>query len=135
MTPLIDVIFLLLTFFIYSMLVMTRAEVLPVTLSRLQGGERASSSEVQWVTIDKQGALHFNREAVTESQLDEKLRAMAKQENPPPLYVVVESQTQLNLFPPFLKVFEKARQAGLKQLQIVGQPGERTGAAAGSGTP
>ena len=40
MMPLIDVVFLLLTFFIYSFVMMVRAEVLPVVLTPLGTGGR-----------------------------------------------------------------------------------------------
>ncbi|HIB02032.1 MAG TPA: hypothetical protein EYO31_09310 [Phycisphaerales bacterium] len=53
MMPLIDVIFLLLTFFIYAMVLMVRAEILPVPLESYISGTTAEPRQTISVTIDK----------------------------------------------------------------------------------
>ena len=77
MLPLIDVVFLLLTFFIYSMVVMVRAEVLPVTLNPLATGAPATPDQVQAITVDHAGNLFLNRQPVGRDNLDVRLAELA----------------------------------------------------------
>ncbi len=62
MTPLIDVVFLLLTFFIYSFVVMVDARVAPMRLTPLATGGPAGPGAAQWVSIDAAGRYALNRE-------------------------------------------------------------------------
>lgn len=122
MTPMIDVIFLLLTFFIYSMVMMVRAEVLPVTLTTLATGSRPSVADVHAVTIDKNGAFFYNRQAVDDVELDRRLAELAAAEPPPRLYLAVEAQGSVDRGPLFINLLERVRRAGITDFAIVGQP-------------
>jgi biopolymer transport protein ExbD len=122
MTPLIDVVFLLLTFFIYSFVVMVDARVAPMRLTPLTAGGPRGPGAAQWVSIDAQGSYAINREPVKPQELDLRLLAISKLEPRPTLYVVVESQSPTNLWPPFLHLFDRARAAGLQDITIVGRP-------------
>ncbi len=62
--PMIDVIFLLLTFFIYAMVLMVRAELLPVEMHGFSSGVPARVPPAVAITIDRNGALFFNRDPV-----------------------------------------------------------------------
>ena len=74
----IDIVFLLLTFFIYSMAMMIRASVLPVQLTPLASGKPAAGGgDVQAITVDKNGKMFLDRTPVTFDQLDEQLAKMA----------------------------------------------------------
>jgi biopolymer transport protein ExbD len=83
MTPLIDVVFLLLTFFIFAMLMMVRAQVLDVTLPTFGSGQPAQESAAITVTIDAAGEVYVDAEVVgtdglidaVRSKLDEKPEA------------------------------------------------------------
>ena len=75
--PLIDVIFLLLTFFISSMVTMVRAEILPVQLQTLTTGQAAEPAAILAVTIDARGGLYLNRSPIESEQLDKKLNEAA----------------------------------------------------------
>ena len=63
--PLIDVIFLLLTFFIYAMVLMIRAELLPIKMHAFASSEPATVPPAVTITIDRTGELFFNREPIT----------------------------------------------------------------------
>lgn len=124
MTPLIDVIFLLLTFFIYSMVMMVRAEVLPVTLTAMQSGERPSEDELAVLTIDRAGAVYLNREAVPMHELDRRLAELAKTTPPPRLFIGVEAQGDVDRGPLLINLIERVRRAGIENFAIIGQPRE-----------
>lgn len=92
MMPLIDVVFLLLTFFIYSLMVTVQAEVLPVALSPVGTGEAAQPRELVAITIDAEGDFYFDREPISSEALDQRLEALAAQprDQRPALYVAME---------------------------------------------
>ncbi|MDP6601712.1 MAG: biopolymer transporter ExbD [Phycisphaerales bacterium] len=58
MMPLIDVVFLLLTFFIYAMVLMIRAEVLPVPLESYAAAEAVQPRPVVSVTLAVDGQIY-----------------------------------------------------------------------------
>jgi len=77
--PLIDVIFLLLTFFVFALTLMVRAEVLDVRLPTIGSGEAPERSGLVTVAIDDSGSLFVNGEAVTTENLVERVRLLAEQ--------------------------------------------------------
>lgn len=73
--PLLDVVFLLLTFFAFALLVMVRAEVLDVELPVLEAGQTAQPEGVPVVvTITEDGSLAIDREPVPQEALIEQLQ-------------------------------------------------------------
>ena len=122
LTPLIDVIFLLLTFFIYNLIVSVQAEILPVKFTPVSSGQLAGKGDVKWVQMDKAGKLFFNREAVSDSQLDAKLGELAKDPSYPTLYLIVEAAGETDRAPLLISLFERVKKAGVKNVAFVGQP-------------
>lgn len=120
----IDVIFLLLTFFIYSMIMMIRAEVLPVTLTPVSTGHQAKAQAVEAITIDKDGKLFLNRKPIDFAQLDAELAALAEKPDRAKVYVAMEAQGSTDRGPLFLNLIERLRAAGIEDFAIVGQPRE-----------
>jgi len=92
MMPLIDVVFLLLTFFIYALMVTVQAEVLPVALAPVGTGEAVEPAEIVAITIDAEGDFYFDREPVSQAELDRRLTALASQPpaDRPQLFVAME---------------------------------------------
>lgn len=74
MTPLLDVVFLLLTFFIFALVLMVRAEVLDITLPTLTAGSPAEPGSAITVSLDADGALYVNQEHVEPAKLIERIR-------------------------------------------------------------
>lgn len=73
--PLLDVVFLLLTFFAFALLVMVRAEVLDVKLPVIEAGQTAEQRGTPVVvTIIEDGSLAIDREPVERSELLSELR-------------------------------------------------------------
>lgn len=124
--PLIDVIFLLLTFFIYSLLTMVRAEILPVQLQTLTTGQAAEPAAIVAVTIDARGGLYLNRQPMGSDQLDERLNAIAQQADRPKLFLALEETPAqgtgvlVDRGPLLIALIERVRRAGLEEFNIVG---------------
>ncbi|MCC6680800.1 MAG: biopolymer transporter ExbD [Phycisphaeraceae bacterium] len=124
LTPLIDVVFLLLTFFIFSLVVMVRANLLPVELIGIGSGEPAAGEPLQAVTIDRDGRYFLNQQPIEPDALRARLEELAGQEKPPRLYVGIESTSSIDRGPLLLQLIELARQAGLDDLAFIGPPPE-----------
>ncbi len=122
MTPMIDVTFLLLTFFIYSMVMMVRAEVLPVQLTTLSSGQKAVPGQIAAITLDATGKVFLNRQPVSEAELDAKLREFAAQQPQPQVFLAVEAQGTVDRGPLFINLLERVRRAGVTNFAVVGQP-------------
>lgn len=88
--PLIDVVFLLLTFFIYAMVLMVRAEILPVPLESYVSGTKAEPRSSISVTIAVDGNIYVGKTIVT---LENVANAVIEKQDAKPnsaIYLVVE---------------------------------------------
>ncbi|MFA9476754.1 ExbD/TolR family protein [Phycisphaerales bacterium AB-hyl4] len=140
MLPMLDVIFLLLTFFIYSLLVMVRAEVLPVELVPVGTGEAAQTGTVKAITIDRAGQIYLNREPVDNDTLDSRLSELAEADDPPRLFLAMESTLDgdaaagpaVDRGPMLVALINRVQRAGLYDFVIVGEPGGGGGAGGGA---
>jgi len=122
MTAMIDVIFLLLTFFIYCMIMMIRADVLPVRLTPISTGNAATPEKIEAITIDKSGSLFFNRQKVAYDELDARLSALAKDGSHGRIYVALEAEGASDRGPVLLNMIERLRAAGINDFVFVGAP-------------
>ena len=125
MMPLIDVIFLLLTFFIYSMMVMLHAEILPVSLVSLGTGQLGTDAGIHVITIDRDGQLFFDRQQVAGDELDRRLADLAGDGTRRRLYLAVEAEGQVDRGPLLTNLLERVRAAGIVDFAIVGQPADK----------
>lgn len=133
--PLIDVIFLLLTFFIYSLVTMVQAEILPVQLQTLTTGQAAEPASIMAITIDARGDLYFNRAPIEDDALDEKLAELAQQDDVPKLFLALEdtlttdpgntdiTERTIDRGPLLIGLIERVRKAGIEDFNIVGDRG------------
>ena len=122
MTPLLDVVFLLLTFFIFTWVMMVRAQVVPMQMVEVQTGGRPGEAELNVLAIDAQGQFFFNREPVTSEQLDRRLAEFAELPSQPTLYIAVEAESDFDRAPLVVEVFERVKDAGVGNMAIVGAP-------------
>ena len=88
--PLIDVVFLLLTFFIYAMVLMVRAEVLPVPFESYTSSEPAKPNPAISITIAVDGNIYLGTEIVTLEDLTQRVSEKMIQKPNAFLYVVME---------------------------------------------
>jgi len=118
--PLLDVVFLLLTFFIFSWVITTRVEVLPVRLMGLPVAEAAEPGRIHALTINSQGQLFYDREPITHDALDAKLAELASDPNAPMLFLAVEDESQTDRAPLLIELVGKVKEAGLQRFGFVG---------------
>lgn len=121
--PLIDVIFLLLTFFIYSMVLMVRAELLPVQMQEFTSGRPATPAPAMTLTLDLYGELFLNRRPITLDEFVPQLQeALAKDPNTV-IYFAADERGQTDRLPKFLDIYDRLAFAGL-DIKLVGRPPE-----------
>ena len=73
--PMIDVIFVVLTFFILSSLFLTRAEGLPVNLPQAETAEPQSQQHMLILSITSSGELQLGNEPTSYERLPEQIQA------------------------------------------------------------
>ncbi len=122
MMPLIDVVFLLLTFFIYAMVLMVRAEVLPVPLESYVSGVSAKPRSSISVTIAVDGNIYVGRTVVSLDEVAQTVN-MKLVENPEAaIYLVVEDgEAMVDRGPLLTGTWDQLRLTGL-EIYLVGAP-------------
>lgn len=122
--PLIDVIFLLLTFFIYAMVLMVRAELLPVQMQEFASGTPAMPAPAVTLSLDMKGDLYLDRQLITLDEVVERLE-VALAENPETvIYLAADERGENDRLPLFLKLYDRLAHAGL-DIKLVGRPSDR----------
>lgn len=90
LTPMIDVVFLLLTFFVFSIVLMIRADVLDVRLPELTAGENAQRVTPITIAIDEQGVLFVNAEQIAQDQIIARVGALRAESPDSPILLAVD---------------------------------------------
>lgn len=113
MLPLIDIVFLLLVFFIYAMLSMAVHRGLPVDLPRSATAEKGKELPLA-VTVTADGAVQVNKEAVPLARLTEVLQQKAAGPETGVLLFADRSLSYQRLF----AVLDRIRKAGLARISL-----------------
>jgi biopolymer transport protein ExbD len=87
MTPLIDVVFLLLTFFIFALMVMVKADTLDIELPTLSAAGQASRGETITVTLTSTGEIRVDGQPILPEPAVPPDPADPAQPTPTPLWV------------------------------------------------
>ncbi|MEM1108033.1 MAG: biopolymer transporter ExbD [Planctomycetota bacterium] len=124
MMPFLDVVFLLLTFFIYSFVVMIRADALSVGLAPVASGGQPGVEAIQVLTIDAEGGFVFAGEGLDDAGLDTLLRDLAADPAGPTLYVSLALDGNADRGPIVWGLLQRVEEAGLENFAIVGPPPE-----------
>lgn len=120
--PLIDVVFLLLTFFIYAMVLMVRAEVLPVPLESYVSATSAQPRPSISVTIAVDGNIYVNKTIVDLDEVAGAVRQELQDEPDAAIYVVVEDgEAAVDRGPLLTGTWDRLRHEGL-EIFLVGAP-------------
>ena len=120
--PLIDVIFLLLTFFIYAMVLMVRAEILPVPLESYISGTQAETRPTISVTIAVDGNIYVGKTVVKLADIAETITQQIDGSPDTAIYLVVEDgEAIVDRGPLLTGTWDQLRNAGL-ELFLVGAP-------------
>ncbi len=113
MIPLIDCMFLLLTFFIYVRMTMTLQKGIPVDLAAATTGEAPKEERITHLSIDAGGRVYLDKRPVSEEELRAGLRSLALQAAPRPVLVQADKGV---LHARVIEVVDWARQAGVPQV-------------------
>ena len=122
MMPLLDVVFLLLCFFIYSFVVMIRADALSVGLAPVTTGTQPGAASIDLLTIDADGAFAFAGEPLDPDGLDTMLRDFASDPAAPTLYVSLARDGATDRGPIVWDLLQRVEDVGLENLVFVGPP-------------
>ncbi len=120
--PLIDVIFLLLTFFIYAMVLMVRAELLPVQLQAFASGTPAKPASAATISILLDGSIHFDRQPIQLGEILDRIER-ARQEDPQTVvYIALEDgEGRVDRGPILTSLWDQLRNVDV-EINFVGRP-------------
>ncbi len=120
--PLIDVIFLLLTFFIYALVLMVRVDLLPVPLETYISGDPADPVPASTITLGLDGTLSFNDEKIEADQVINRINS-AKQDEPNTRFylVMAAGEGEVDRGPVLTSLWDRLRDAGV-EINLVGAP-------------
>jgi biopolymer transport protein ExbD len=114
MVPMMDMVFLLLVYFIYAMLSMAVHRGLPVNLPASKE-VKADKKLVLAVTVKADGSIFVDKEPVDLDRVTEVLLAKARDEEQPGVLLFADrSLTYQRLF----QVLDRIRQAGLSRISL-----------------
>ena len=114
MLPLIDIVFLLLVFFIYAMLSMAVHRGLPVELPLSTSAEIDKKLTLS-VSVEADETIYVNKERVALEQLTEVLRSKADPIREPGVLIFADRSLQYQMI---YNVLDKIRQAGLSRISL-----------------
>lgn len=117
--PLIDVVFLLLTFFIYAMVVLVEVKTSGLALASAEGGEQSVDQGLTLLVLDGAGRVQIDGQIVPDDELDERLAAIASDPAAPPLVLTLEDvEGQLDRGPVFYRLLDRIRRSGIEDVRL-----------------
>jgi len=114
MLPLIDIVFLLLVFFIYAMLSMAVHRGLPVELP-FSSTAQIDKKLILSVTLKADQTIYVDKERVALADLTQVLRSKAGQTREPGVLIFADRALQYQMI---YNVLDKIRQAGLSRISL-----------------
>jgi biopolymer transport protein ExbD len=117
MTPLIDVMLVLLVIFIITAPLLTRA--VKLDLPRATAAASPDTAQTVELSIDAKGQLFWAREPLIEAQLVGRLSAAGKQASPPEIHLRADRATR---YETIARVMADAQRAGLSRIGFVTLP-------------
>ena len=125
LTPLIDVVFLLLTFFIYAMVLMDRIELVPLELKPLEAGTvvtDAAPPPARTLSLDGDGGLFLDRQPIELGDVVPALQTTLEQDPETVLYLAVSDEAgPSDRTPMLLELWNQLRLAEIP-IKMVGRP-------------
>jgi biopolymer transport protein ExbD len=115
MTPLIDIVFLLLVFFMLTAHFVEPKQ-LEIQLPTSSTGDDISELKTVRVSIDKSGTYYIDEEAVHENIIEDRLKALHQQS--PDLIVQFQADQQ-SRYDKVIYVIDIVRRAGITQLELM----------------
>jgi len=112
--PLIDIVFLLLVFFVYAMLSMAVHRGVPVNLPT-SSSARIERESLLSVTIKDSGEILLDKNRIALKNLARILKVRAKQEASPGVLLFADKRVPCQLL---IKVLDQIRMAGLSRISL-----------------
>jgi biopolymer transport protein ExbD len=120
LTALIDVVFLLLVFFLVATTFASDEVEMDLELPEARHGEADRDSRLLVVHIDEDGGLHVDGRAVSLDALEQKLRAAAARDRGQEVLIRGDTRAQLGRV---VQAFDACRAAALTRVAIAATPG------------
>lgn len=117
MTPLVDVMLVLLIIFMITMPVLTQTVL--VELPQASAEPMTTQPDSIAISVLRDGSVQWNSEVVTAEQLQHKLAKIAQLPQQPPLQLMADKAVQ---YQHVLNVMALAQQLGITQLGFVTEP-------------
>ncbi len=117
LTPMIDVVFLLLTFFIFAVVMMVRADVLDVNLPELASGRSAEQAIPITIVVSESGALFINAEPVEIEAVVGRVKALRQENGEGALVLAVDTASPAGVM---IGLADVLTGAGLGEFSIIG---------------
>ena len=119
--PLLDVVFLLLTFFIFSMVLMVRVDLMDISLPALLSGHPTEPTTAVTITINKDSEVAVNGERVTIEEIPDKVRPLLSQASDVRLFVAVDQESRAGTV---LQVVDVLRGSEMRNFSVVSLPAQ-----------
>ncbi len=117
MTPLVDVMLVLLIIFIITVPVMKHA--ITVALPSATAQPLATKPETLQLSVDAQGTTFLNQSPLAEAELATRLQAEARKEPQPELHIRGDKAVRYEFV---AQAMAQAQQAGLRKINFVTEP-------------
>jgi biopolymer transport protein ExbD len=121
MTPLIDVVFLLLTFFVFAIVLVVRAEVLDIMLPDLSTGQAPRPGAAITIALDADGSLYVNGEPTPREELIDRLRELRSADPDAALLMAADEAGRSG---DLVRLWHELAQAGFPDVALIVRPRE-----------
>jgi biopolymer transport protein ExbD len=118
MTPLVDVMLVLLIIFIITVPVLTNS--VRVDLPRARSAVSEAKPQTVVISITADGAVHWNEEAVDEAELEHRLHTVAAHTPQPEIQLRGDRKAA---YEHVIRAMAAAQRAGIERLGFVTEPG------------
>ncbi len=120
MTPLVDVMLVLLIIFILTVPVLTHT--VKLDLPRATDAPQVIKPDTINISVTADGALHWNDDTIDQRELDTRLKAAAGQQPQPEIFIRGDRKVE---YEHVIQVMAAVQRAGVLKLGFVTEPGGR----------
>ncbi|MDA1008519.1 MAG: biopolymer transporter ExbD [Planctomycetota bacterium] len=122
LAPLLDIVLLLLMFFIYACLLMVRVDLMPMELRTFQSGVGAKPVPAATIAIDLAGVVYLDRTKIKEVDLVKAIQARLQIEPLTVVYLAIaDGEGTVDRTSLMLDVWEHLQMAGI-DVNLIGKP-------------
>ena len=121
LAPLIDVMLFLLTFFIYSVMLMERVDLVPMELRTYRSGQAATPLPAATISVDLDGALYLDRAPVALDGIVDRLEELRTESPDLVVYLALaDGASTVDRSALLLEIWDRLMPSGF-QVNIVGR--------------